>query len=106
MSLTIDRSAVKRIEDLRKIQGKSALMLRVTVDGGGCSGFRYRLELTDNATGEDDVTFAGSVVTDNISMPFLEGAVVKFEEGLIGSEFRIENPNAKSGCGCGSSFSV
>lgn len=105
MSLTIDQSAVKRIEDLRNIQGKNTLMLRVTVDGGGCSGFRYRLELTD-ARGEDDVTFADSVVTDGVSMPFLEGAVIKFEEGLIGSEFRIENPNAKSGCGCGSSFSV
>lgn len=105
MSLTIDESAVKRIESLRQAQGKNALMLRVTVDGGGCSGFRYRLELTEDRE-TDDLAFAQSVVTDPVSLPFLDGAVIKFEEGLIGSEFRIENPNAKSGCGCGSSFSV
>lgn len=105
MSLIIDDSAVKRIEELRTAQNKSALMLRITVDGGGCSGFQYKLELTED-TSDKDIDFDGAVVTDDISLPFLDGSVVKFDEGLIGSEFKIENPNAKSGCGCGTSFSV
>jgi iron-sulfur cluster insertion protein len=105
MSLTIDHSAVKRIENLRTLQGKNALMLRITVDGGGCSGFQYKLDLTDHIS-DRDLTFSGAVVTDDISLPFLEGSVVTFEENLIGSEFKIQNPNAKSGCGCGTSFAV
>ena len=105
MSLIIDPSAVKRIEELRTAQNKSALMLRITVDGGGCSGFQYKLDLTEE-TSDKDQTFENTVVTDDISLPFLEGSVVKFDEGLIGSEFKIENPNAVSGCGCGTSFSV
>lgn len=105
MSIVVDESAVKRIKDLRQAQGKQALMLRVRVDGGGCSGFQYHLELTENV-GDKDLTFSDAVVTDDISLPFLKDSVVKFDEGLIGSEFKIENPNAVSGCGCGTSFSV
>lgn len=105
MSITVDDSAVKRIRELRAQQGKEALKLRVTVDGGGCSGFQYKLDLDDKA-GESDTVFADAVVTDDISLPFLEGATISFESGLIGSDFKIDNPNAASGCGCGSSFSV
>jgi iron-sulfur cluster insertion protein len=105
MSITVDNSAVKRIEDLRKQQGKDALVLRITVEGGGCSGFQYNLQLTD-ATNGDDIKFGSAVVTDSVSLPYLEGSVVSFEDGLIGSQFKIENPNAQSGCGCGGSFSV
>jgi len=105
MSLVIDESAVKRIEELRTEQSKDALMLRITVDGGGCSGFQYKLELTEDTTDKDE-KFDGVVLTDDISLPFLAGSTVKFDEGLIGSEFKIENPNAVSGCGCGTSFSV
>ena len=105
MSLIIDESAVKRIEELRTEQAKDALMLRVTVEGGGCSGFQYKLELTEEA-GDKDIKFADTVITDDISLPFLEGSVVKFDSGLIGSEFKIENPNAIAGCGCGTSFAV
>ncbi|MCB9983465.1 MAG: iron-sulfur cluster assembly accessory protein [Rhodospirillales bacterium] len=105
MSLNIDESAIKRIEHLRTAQSKPGLMLRVCVEGGGCSGFQYILELTESA-GSKDLTFADCVVTDDISLPFLEGATVKFKDDLIGSEFIIDNPNAQSGCGCGSSFSV
>ncbi|MCB1681805.1 MAG: iron-sulfur cluster assembly accessory protein [Alphaproteobacteria bacterium] len=105
MTLTIDDTAVKRINELRTQQGKTALKLRITVEGGGCSGFMYKMELTDEA-GKDDTVFADSVVTDAISLPFLDGSTVRFDQGLIGSEFRIENPNAVSGCGCGTSFSV
>lgn len=105
MSLIIDESAVKRIEHLRTKQGKNALMLRITVEGGGCSGFQYKMNLTEE-TGDKDQTFADTVIADDISLPFLDGATIKFEEALTGSEFVIDNPNAASGCGCGSSFSV
>ena len=105
MTLIIDDSAVKRIEELRTTQNKNSLMLRITVEGGGCSGFQYKMELTENKTDKDEI-FEGSVVTDDISMPFLSGSTITFDESLIGSEFKIDNPNAASGCGCGTSFSV
>lgn len=105
MTITVDDSAVKRIEELRTQQGKNALMLRVTIEGGGCSGFQYKLDLTDQKNDKDAV-FAGAVVTDDISLPFLKGSTIRFESGLIGSEFKIDNPNAVAGCGCGTSFAV
>jgi iron-sulfur cluster insertion protein len=105
MSLTIDPSAVKRVQDLRKQQSQSGLMLRITVEGGGCSGFQYKMELTDKVEPKDQ-TFADAVVTDDISLPFLDGSVITFDESLIGSEFKIKNPNAVAGCGCGTSFAV
>ena len=105
MTLIIDDSAVKRIQDLRTTQDKAALMLRVTVEGGGCSGFQYILELTEEI-GDKDLTFADAVVTDDISMPFLTGATITFKDELIGNGFEINNPNAASGCGCGTSFAV
>ncbi|MFK7840187.1 MAG: HesB/IscA family protein [Bdellovibrionales bacterium] len=105
MSLIIDDSAVKRIHELRTAQNKDALLLRVTVEGGGCSGFQYKLELTEDKNDKDKI-FEDAVVTDDISLPFLDGSIVKFDQGLIGSEFKIENPNAISGCGCGTSFAV
>ncbi len=105
MSINVDKSAVKRIEELRASQKKAGLMLRVTVNGGGCSGFQYALELTEQIT-KDDETFENAVVTDDMSLPFLDGSIIRYDEGLIGSEFVVENPNAKTGCGCGASFSV
>ncbi len=105
MSLNIDDSAVKRIKELRTLQGKDALKLRVTVEGGGCSGFQYKLELTEEIGEKDDV-FEDVVITDGISLPFLLGSTIKFKDELVGSEFVIDNPNATSGCGCGTSFSV
>lgn len=105
MTLNVDNSAVKRIEELRKEQGKDHLVLRIRVEGGGCSGFQYKLDLTDNYD-DTDIKFEDSVVTDDISLPFLQGSTIKFKNDLIGSEFIIDNPNAVSGCGCGTSFSV
>lgn len=105
MSLNIDDSAVKRINELREIQGKDALMLRVRIEGGGCSGFQYKLDLTEEVN-QTDVTFEQTVITDDISMGFLDGATISFEQSLIGAEFKIDNPNATAGCGCGTSFSV
>ncbi|MGQ0526950.1 MAG: HesB/IscA family protein [Alphaproteobacteria bacterium] len=105
MTINIDAGAHKRIEELRSSQGRPELMLRVTVEGGGCSGFQYKMELTDS-TDANDLVFADALVTDEVSLPYLEGSVLSYEEGLIGSEFTLKNPNATSGCGCGTSFAV
>ena len=105
MTITVDDSAVKRINELREQRSAEALKLRITVEGGGCSGFQYILELTEEVK-DKDLTFEDSIITDDISMPFLNGSTVKFKDDLIGSEFVIDNPNAQSGCGCGTSFAV
>jgi iron-sulfur cluster assembly accessory protein len=81
--------------------------LRVAVEGGGCSGFQYDIKLDDPA--EDDTVLEGNgqkVVVDSVSLPFLADAVIDFTEELIGARFTIENPNASSSCGCGTSFSM
>jgi len=105
MTITVDQSAVKRIQELRSQQDQTALMLRITVEGGGCSGFQYKMELTSDI-GDKDRTFESVLVTDDISLPFLDGSTVSFDESLIGSEFKIDNPNAVAGCGCGTSFAL
>lgn len=81
--------------------------LRVAVEGGGCSGFQYDIKLDDPA--EDDLVLEGlgqKVVVDSVSLPFLSNAVIDFTEELIGARFVVENPNATSSCGCGTSFSM
>jgi len=81
--------------------------LRIAVEGGGCSGFQYEIEL--DAPKPDDLVLEGKgqkVVVDEISLPFLENAVIDFTEELIGARFTIENPNATASCGCGTSFSM
>ena len=81
--------------------------LRVGVRGGGCSGFEYQIELAPPA--DDDLVLEGAgerVVVDSISLPFLAGATIDFTEELIGARFVIDNPNATSSCGCGTSFSI
>jgi iron-sulfur cluster assembly accessory protein len=81
--------------------------LRVAVDGGGCSGFQYDIAL--DAPKDDDLVLEGAgqkVVVDSVSLPFLENAVIDFSDELIGARFVINNPNATSSCGCGTSFSM
>ena len=81
--------------------------LRVAVAGGGCSGFQYDIRLDDAA--QDDLILQGSgqsVVVDPVSLPFLAGATIDFIDELIGARFTIDNPNASSSCGCGTSFSI
>ncbi|MFV0243417.1 MAG: HesB/IscA family protein [Qingshengfaniella sp.] len=81
--------------------------LRIAVEGGGCSGFQYDIRLDDPA--EDDLVLESGgqkVVVDTLSLPFLENAVIDFTEELIGARFTIENPNAASSCGCGTSFAM
>jgi iron-sulfur cluster assembly accessory protein len=81
--------------------------LRIAVEGGGCSGFQYEIKLDKAA--DDDLLLSKdgeTVVVDAVSLPFLENAVIDFTEELIGARFVIENPNATSSCGCGTSFSM
>ncbi|MDO5621072.1 MAG: iron-sulfur cluster assembly accessory protein [Paracoccus sp. (in: a-proteobacteria)] len=81
--------------------------LRVAVAGGGCSGFQYDIRLDDAAS--DDLVLEGEgqrVLVDPVSLPFLAGATIDFEDELIGARFVIDNPNATSSCGCGTSFSI
>ncbi|MFC4670391.1 HesB/IscA family protein [Seohaeicola nanhaiensis] len=85
-------------------QGKA---LRIAVEGGGCSGFQYDIQLDTPA--DDDLVLEGQgekVVVDSISLPFLSNATIDFADELIGARFVIENPNATSSCGCGTSFSM
>lgn len=101
----VDESARARIAHLREKSGKPGLVLRVSVEGGGCSGFQYKMTLADRPE-PDEKVFGDCVATDTLSLDFLKDSEVLFESGLAGSEFRIDNPNAASGCGCGLSFSV
>lgn len=85
----------------------AAKALRVAVEGGGCSGFQYEITLDEPAEGDLVLEGGGQkVVVDEVSLPFLTDAVIDFTEELIGARFVIENPNATSSCGCGTSFSV
>ena len=81
--------------------------LRVAVEGGGCSGFQYNIDLDEPAEGDLVLEGEGQkVVVDEVSLPFLSDAVIDFSDELIGARFTIENPNATSSCGCGTSFSM
>lgn len=104
-NIQISDNAVKYVGIMREKQSNPNLMLRVTVLGGGCSGFKYQLDFDDKKEA-DDVTFRGSVVTDEASLPFLENALIDYEQTLMGSSFKIKNPNAASSCGCGKSFAT
>lgn len=108
MIVHLTDSAAARLLALREKDGNNKLMLRVTVLGGGCSGFQYQLDVTEEVN-EDDVTFEknGAVlVTDDISLPFINGAEIDFVSDMMKSAFKIRNPNAAAGCGCGKSFST
>lgn len=100
-------SAAARVALIAEKQGKPAI-LRLSVEGGGCSGFQYRFGLADAVEGEDLVTETAGVklVVDPISLDLLDGSAVDYVESLGGAAFRVTNPNAASGCGCGASFSV
>jgi iron-sulfur cluster assembly accessory protein len=100
------RAARRVAEILQTEQPGSAL--RVSVEGGGCSGFQYKFEI-DHTVQDDDLQLAGEgavVLIDSVSQPFLAGAEIDFVTDLMGQAFRITNPNATSSCGCGTSFSI
>ncbi len=104
----ITASAAKRIAELRSADGNDALMLRITISGGGCAGFQYGFDFDDKIR-EDDLIFERDgvkVVIDEMSLSLVKNGEVDFKENLLGSFFAIENPNATSSCGCGTSFSI
>lgn len=106
--LKIDSSAAKQIHTLRANSNTPALKLRIIVRGGGCSGFQYRFELTENTTPDDHLWQAdgAEVVVDSASQPLINGATLEYFNTPIESGFRLQNPLAKTGCGCGASFSL
>lgn len=107
-TVAISPSAARRIATLRQAEGNPALMLRITVSGGGCSGFQYGFSF-DDTVNADDLTFERDgvrVVVDDVSLDLLGGAEIDFVEDLMGSYFQVKNPNASSSCGCGVSFSI
>jgi len=106
-TVTLSPSAAARIAAIAARQAKPAI-LRLSVEGGGCSGFQYRFGLADAPDGDDLISETDGVrlVVDPVSLDLIAGAEVDYVESLGGSAFRVTNPIAASGCGCGSSFSV
>lgn len=106
--LVVTQNAADKVKALIKEEGNDALKLRVFVTGGGCSGFQYGFSFDENindgdtAIEKDGVTF----LVDPMSYQYLVGAELDYQEGLMGAQFMINNPNASTTCGCGSSFSI
>ena len=106
-SVTISESAARRIGEILKSEPEGA-MLRVSVEGGGCSGFQYKFGI-ERARGDDDLVLArdGAVVLiDPVSVNYMAGSQIDFVDDLIGQSFKINNPQATASCGCGTSFSI
>jgi iron-sulfur cluster assembly accessory protein len=107
LPVRVSASAAKRIGEILKAEPQP-MKLRLAVNGGGCSGFQYSFTL-DDALMDDDLVLTrddATILIDSVSLDFLKGAEIDFVDDLIGASFRVNNPNAKSSCGCGTSFSV
>ncbi len=106
-TVNLSHAAAARVAAIAAKQGRPAA-LRLAVEGGGCSGFQYKFELADAPEGDDTVTETDGVMllVDPVSLDLVAGCTVDFVESLGGAAFKVENPNASAGCGCGSSFAV
>lgn len=104
--VVVTERAATRISEIIEAED-AALMLRVSVSGGGCSGFQYGFTLDDNQTDDDLVIErdGATVLIDSVSLTYMEGSEIDFVDDLIGAAFKINNPNAQAACGCGTSFS-
>ena len=105
--VTLSDSAVKRIGEILKTEPDGA-MLRVSVEGGGCSGFQYKFDI-ERAKADDDLVLARDsavVLIDPVSVNYMAGSQIDFVDDLIGQSFKINNPQATASCGCGTSFSI
>jgi iron-sulfur cluster assembly accessory protein len=105
--VTLSAAAAARIRALSEAEGRE-VMLRVAVEGGGCSGFQYEFDLVREAA-EDDLVVErddARALVDVVSLALLKGSEIDFVDELVGAQFRVKNPNAKSSCGCGVSFSI
>ncbi|MBW8786927.1 iron-sulfur cluster insertion protein ErpA [Rhizobium leguminosarum] len=106
-SVTLSDAAAKRIAAIVGAEaGKSAL--RVSVEGGGCSGFSYKFDLADSAADDDIIVEKNNakVLIDSLSIVYMAGSEIDFVDNLLGQSFQIKNPNAVASCGCGTSFSI
>ena len=105
--LILTPSAAKRVATIAQRQAKPAI-LRLSVEGGGCSGFQYKFDLADGPESDDTVSETDGVklVVDPVSLDLIGGSTVDFVESLGGAAFKVENPQAAAGCGCGSSFGI
>lgn len=107
LPVTVSARAAKRIAQILKAESEP-VMLRLAVTGGGCSGFQYNFAL-DHARQDDDLVVerdGATILIDPVSLDFLKGAEIDFVDDLIGAAFKVNNPNATSSCGCGTSFAV
>ncbi|MDB5467465.1 MAG: HesB/YadR/YfhF family protein [Phenylobacterium sp.] len=105
--VSLSPAAARRIRAIGQAEGRE-VMLRVAVEGGGCSGFQYQFDLVD-ASEADDLKIerdGAAALVDVVSLALLKGSEIDFVDELAGAEFRVRNPNAKSSCGCGVSFSI
>ncbi|SMF73814.1 iron-sulfur cluster insertion protein ErpA [Allosphingosinicella indica] len=107
LQIDLTPAAAARVAAIAARQGKPAI-LRLAVDGGGCAGFQYRFGLADAVENDDTIAERDGVtlVVDEISLDLVRGSAVDFVESLGGASFQVTNPNAASGCGCGTSFSI
>lgn len=106
--ISVTDSAVKKLQSLIQEEDNHALKLRVYITGGGCAGFSYGFKF-DEAVNEDDTVIDKddvAVVVDSLSIQYVDGSELDYQENLMGSRFVLNNPNAETTCGCGSSFSV
>ena len=106
-SVTVSERAARRIGEILTSE-EPGTMLRVSVEGGGCSGFQYRFDMEKTREADDFVISrnGATVLIDPVSLRYLEGAEIDFVDDLIGASFKIANPNATASCGCGTSFSI
>lgn len=108
MGVVVTESAVKRIA--RILAGEpDKTALRISVEGGGCSGFSYKYDLVNEPPAEDDLVIkkdGATILIDAMSLPLMDGSEIDFVDNLLGQAFKINNPNAVSSCGCGASFSI
>ncbi len=105
--VTLSPAAARRLQAISAREGRP-VMLRVAVEGGGCSGFQYQFDLVEEA-GPDDLKVerdGAAALVDVVSLALLKGSEIDFVDELAGAEFRVRNPNARSSCGCGVSFSI
>ena len=106
--ITITENASKQILYLINKENKSDLYFRIKVDGGGCAGFQYNFTFTDTKDSKDLILLQNNVkvIVDDVSLNLIKGSTLDYVKELIGSSFKIENPQATSSCGCGTSFSI
>ena len=105
--VTVTERAANRIKQIVAAEAQ-AKMLRVSVEGGGCSGFSYKFDLVQQAEADDIVIerSGATVLIDSVSVPYMLGSELDFVDDLIGASFKVKNPNATASCGCGTSFSL